>query len=33
MTMIFEQIPFVEIVQNILIGNYELTMVFAGKYL
>jgi len=35
MTMIYDPIPFVKLVQKILVGNYctSLLCVFAGKYL
>jgi len=32
MTMIYDPIPFVKLVQKILALNYEPIMVFAGKY-
>jgi len=33
MTMIYDPIPFVKIVQKILVGNYEPVMSICGKYL
>jgi len=31
MTMIYDPIPFVKLVQKILVGNYELIMRICGK--
>jgi len=31
MTMIYDPIPFVQLVQKILVGDYELTMCICGK--
>jgi len=33
MTLIYDPIPFVKLVQKFLFGNYEPILVFAGKYL
>jgi len=33
MTMIYNPIPFVKLVQEIVVGNMSLLQVFVGKYL
>jgi len=31
MTMIYDQIPFAKLIQNILVGNYKLILGICGK--